>query len=783
MAVASLIIKAIDQATSVFKGIQSTGLNLVMSLENGLKSIGNLGQQFTTMGGLGVAAFTLVAKSAGEAEKALKTTMTMTGLNGKEYDAMFQKLSGYSKELSNEYGISGKIINEAFYQVLSSGNEAGTKGFKELTNAAILLNKLTGLDLAKGVEQLSDTINIFGDTAENSAKFVNVFFKASRLGATTVPQLMDAMTQAAPAARALGISMEETTSILTAFASKGIKGANAGYVLRRILNRLVSPTKKARDAMEELGLKVFDSTGKMRPIVDVFKDMQSKLKGLTQEQQANILKAIAGEHSYSSLAAVMQSNLDIIPKWTQALKDSAGEASNAWAELKKGFTETMNRIGISVTQTFNSIGGVVIKVLQPIIPQVENIISSIQKWISENPKLVETLVKIGLAGSVFLVIAGAILSAVAAVGLFVVGFVEALPALAGFSAALAVLSPLLIAFGKYVVDNIGKLPAIIEEIAPKLQTFVGNIASFILYVSEQIPLVITMIQTEFSKLGELFSAVWDLVKGIMEPFIQWIQEIWKAAVDYILQIWNEFWPELKPVLDDLFVQITKIFNDIKERFLPVWNAFLTIAKPILIKFMGFMKDQFLNFLYTELEKLKKLIEIIGAAWNVFIYVWDNYLSPFMANFGKFITFIVGKLKEFYDENKKYIDLVQTAWKVFSAVMESVGKGIINNLWAGMKSAFAGFSKWYDDNVADKLNALKVVAAAAGINIPGINSGSLGSAISKSSGSILSDSLSSKSSGGNVTLQVGTLIADDNGLRELQKKLNVIQLGTDRRLIS
>jgi TP901 family phage tail tape measure protein len=63
-----------------------------------------------------------------------------------------------------------------------------------------------------------------------------------------------ALKQSGLVAAQMGVSLEETTGTLAAFASAGLLGSDAGTSLKTMLLRLANPSKEAAEAMEQFGI-------------------------------------------------------------------------------------------------------------------------------------------------------------------------------------------------------------------------------------------------------------------------------------------------------------------------------------------------------------------------------------------------------------------------------------------------------------------------------------------------------------------------------------------------
>lgn len=310
-----------------------------MKMSSAMKQM-QLGAGLMTFG-LGLAAGLGVAgKQAADLEESIRNALTMTDLQGKAYDRMKTQMTRQAIALSSELGLAGRDIGESFYQVLSAGAKAGTEGFTALATTALKMSKTVGLVPSQAVESLSDTVHAFGMELNETGKVADAFFQASKLGSTTVPQLTEAMREAAPAAKALNIGLAETSAIMAAFASNGFKSTIAGTSFRMIVNRLASPVAETKKWLDKLNISVFDANGKARDFTTVLMELKAALAGQTDEQRNAALKAIAGEEAFAKLSVILNSDLNLLRQWTRELENSSGALDQALTDKMAGAAET-----------------------------------------------------------------------------------------------------------------------------------------------------------------------------------------------------------------------------------------------------------------------------------------------------------------------------------------------------------------------------------------------------------------------------------------------------------
>ena len=379
------------------------------NLERGYANLAKVGAGITALGIAGAVAIYGTVKAASAFQESLRDTMTMTGLTGAAFDAMEGKLGKTSLQMSTRFGMAASDINKSFYQVLSSGAKAGTKQFTALSDTALMLAKTVGLEPAIAVEKLSDTLHAFEMDVSQAGKAADVLFKASMLGATTVPQLTEAMVTAAPTAKALGMSLEETTAILTGFASKGIKGAEAGTAFRMVFARIADKEGPAFQKLTKAGIKVFDTqTKKFRGGVAIIKDLKAATAKMTDENKLALISAVAGQEGFAKLAGLMEIDTSIITGWQSELKKT-GALQVAFKQKMDTFTEKWNVAKSTMQKVVIVIGTHLLPIFGKIADAIKSAADEFAGFAEAYPILTETAVGLGLTATAVALVLGPLL--------------------------------------------------------------------------------------------------------------------------------------------------------------------------------------------------------------------------------------------------------------------------------------------------------------------------------------------------------------------------------------
>lgn len=100
------------------------------------------------------------------------------------------------------------------------------------TEATLNLAAATGSDLGEAAAIAGATLGGFGLNADETGRVVDVMAKSFSTSALDLEKFKESMKSAAPAAKAVGVSVEETTALLGTMANAGIFGSKAGNALK-----------------------------------------------------------------------------------------------------------------------------------------------------------------------------------------------------------------------------------------------------------------------------------------------------------------------------------------------------------------------------------------------------------------------------------------------------------------------------------------------------------------------------------------------------------------------
>lgn len=291
--------------------------------------------------------------------------MQLSAITGESGEAL-DKIEGYARDLAKEFGVDAATGVRSFSLLLSQLSPELAKTpelLKEMGRNVTVLSKQMGGDTAAAAELLTTAMNQYGvsmDDPEKAtaemAKMMNVMAAAAREGSAEMPQIQEAVKQAGMAAKAAGVSFEETNAAIQLLDKAGKKGAEGGVALRNVLaimSREDFMPKRVQEALQQAGIDTSVLADKNRSLAERL----SALKPILNDSA--LLSGMFGMENQNAAMALIQ-NVDEINNLTTAITgtNTAYEQADT---IMQSYEEKMNAIrakidGVKIS-LFNATSG------------------------------------------------------------------------------------------------------------------------------------------------------------------------------------------------------------------------------------------------------------------------------------------------------------------------------------------------------------------------------------------------------------------------------------------
>lgn len=276
------------------------------SFNNGLSKWGGLlATGAATITGMSMALNTL-RKNRDSKESSQAELKALTGLD----DSSIQWLTEQAERLSTAMDESGLRIRQSSDEILQAYMLIGSKKpellkDKEALNAvtieAMRLAAAAKIDLKDAVTATTVSLNMYGESADQAARYVNVLAAGSKEGAADVSAQAAAIKNAGVAAAGAGVSIEGLQGAIQMLAEKGLEAEPAGTALRKFF--LVLQTGPDETNPKVVGL-------------------QTALENLNKKSlTAAQIQGMFGEEAFSA-ATILIDNADKVQQYTEAVTDT-----------------------------------------------------------------------------------------------------------------------------------------------------------------------------------------------------------------------------------------------------------------------------------------------------------------------------------------------------------------------------------------------------------------------------------------------------------------------------
>ncbi|EPG6560023.1 phage tail tape measure protein [Morganella morganii] len=448
------------------------------------------------------------------------------------------------------------------------------------------------LDLAKAAK-MDDSLAEVADIASNiqsaykipadeMKRVADVLVFGFTTSNTDLRMLGETMKYVGPAAQAAGQDFESMVATVGLLGNVGIQGSQAGTSLRMSLLRLAAQPKAAKDALDDLGVSISDSTGRMKALPVMLSEIDAAFKkkgisGIGNVKKMAYVKSIFGVESSAAMLELLDKQSEIDPskridayiKQINEQKDTASTAAKTMADNLRGDVQNAisawEEIGISVYDKVKS-------PLRELTDNVTSVLRGIGDWVKKNPELTATLAKIALALGAILAVGGAIVLMLAAMlgpvamlklSMSVLG-IKGAGAFGLLAKGLKAVGMALFGIGKALLTNpLFLAAAVIAGIAYAIYKNWDSVAAFFKKLWADI---VSACDAAWKWIGSIISRAWEGIKNYFLNYtlVGLIYKNWDGIKKYMSDLWETVKTTIKTKWDQVITDIKNLPATMKQ---------------------------------------------------------------------------------------------------------------------------------------------------------------------------------------------------------------------------
>jgi TP901 family phage tail tape measure protein len=203
------------------------------------------------------------------------------------------------------------------------------------------------MDVKAAAEDMSTALMQFGLDGSDASHVADLLAAGANKAMGEVSDLAMALGQGGLVAHQTGLTIDETTAALSAFAQQGLLGSDAGTSLKTMLQRLTPQSAEAQKMMTALGLSAYDSSGNFVGLADYAGQLHDKLGKLSPAARNSALSVMFGSDAVRAAGVLYSEGSEGIQKWIANVSD-AGFAARQAAVLTDNLSGDLERLSGSL---------------------------------------------------------------------------------------------------------------------------------------------------------------------------------------------------------------------------------------------------------------------------------------------------------------------------------------------------------------------------------------------------------------------------------------------------
>ena len=675
-------------------------------------------------------------KVAGDFEAGMSEVSAITGATGKDMEALEQqakKLGATTKFSATDAAEGMKYFGMAGYK---------TDQIMSALPATLNLAAAGGTDLGIACDIVSDAMTGLGMSANETSKFTDIMAATITNSNTNIELMGETLKYVGPVAGALGINMVDLSVAIGLMGNAGIKGSQAGTVLRAGLTNLVKPTKEMKVAMEKYGIELVKNADGSINMMDTMENLRSTLGGLDQATQAQALSTIFGKEAMSGWAAIVNASEGDFNKLSEAIANSDGKASDMAKTMQDNLKGSIDNMKSALEGVLNAIGERLLPIFRNLVDGITNVFT----WFNNlNPAIQNIIIAIGgflaILGPVILLVG----SLISNLGLIATGLMTltgtttlAAAATSAFGSVIAFITgPIgiaigvitaLIAVGVLLYKNWDEIKAKASEIWNGIKDTIMNAMN---WLGEQLGFnteeIFAVITDTWNSIKDTLGATLDVISKTVSDAWEGIKEVLEMTVGVIFTTVKKAWDDIKDALSMIGDAIQQLINGdwegaketirqmnekIKEIVSMAWNKIKATLSQAGEAIKNIAEQSWNKIKVTLSQAMENIKTAISNGWenikNSTKTAFDNVKAIISTIFNGIKSDIQSKINEI----KNVISTVWSGLKDLLTAPFIAAKGVIDNILSGISSAISTVSnaissvKNAASSVIDKINPFK-----------------------------------------------------------------------------
>ena len=539
---------------------------------------------------------------------------TMAGVTKATNDQLKQ-VSDTARQLGADVtlpGVSATTAAQAMTELAKGGFDVqqsmdAARGTLQLAGAA-------GIDAATAATIQADALHAFGLSAKDAGYAADVLANVANASTGEITDFAAGFQQAGAVASQFGLKIDDTAAALGALANQGIKGSDAGTLIKSALLAITDQGKPAQGAIKELGLTLYDAQGRFVGLGSMMDQLGQAAQRMSPEAYQAATNILYGSDAARIAGVAAKDGATGFNALKEAVNRQGGAADMAAAKTRglpgawANFQNTLDNVKLSIydmiqgplTGLLNKLSGIpdfvsrnsdAFKIIAGVITTIA--IPALVKWIATQAIAIGGSIVSGVSSviGVWASMGGAILNAAAAAGTYAVAIARGVAA--------SIISGLTTMVSAFRNLSIGTRLAAAAQAAFNI-VLAANPIGLIVTALVAVGVALWAFFTKTETGRKMWAVIWNSIKTVAGAVFDFLKNAMQVVGEKISFLWNNV---AVPAFNGIKNAIETMWNGAKV----VWDGFTTALKFVGDKVLAF-KDGLVN----AFNAVKNVVETV---WN------------------------------------------------------------------------------------------------------------------------------------------------------------------------
>ncbi|WP_423184306.1 phage tail tape measure protein [Arthrobacter sp. NyZ413] len=351
----------------------------------------SVGKDAMIMGGALVAGIGVAVAAYSEFSSRMAQVQSLSHASAAEMSV----LADQALTLGTNFGLSANDVADAEIELVKAGVSV-----KDMLGGALpgalALAAAGQIDVGQATEIATIALTQFNLQGKDVPHVADLLAAGADKALGGVKELGDGLKQGGLVASQFGLSIDDTVGTLSAFANAGLLGSDAGTSMKTMFLALASPSKQAANAMAEVGINAYDTSGKFIGVTELAGQLHDKLGNLSDAQRNAALSTIFGSDAMRAASVLMKEGRDGIQKWIKDVNDQGFAAQQAAGKMNS-LNGDFKKLQAAVDTGLIQMGAASDGFLRPVIQNVTEAVNAFNSL--PEPVKAGGLAVAGLTGS------------------------------------------------------------------------------------------------------------------------------------------------------------------------------------------------------------------------------------------------------------------------------------------------------------------------------------------------------------------------------------------------